>query len=133
MNKNKIIAPVALAGILTLSVLAAIPSIKSQGFTGKCELTLSADPNKGSLAVGENLDVKLSGKLTCGGVEMVNYDIGLGGWLSPFLPPLKTDSSGNYHKDIVVSAPGTHTITATMLHTPEKVSASTTIDFNEKP
>jgi hypothetical protein len=83
-----VITPMALAGILTLSVLAAIPSIhRSQGFSGGCDLTISADPSKGSLAVGESIGVKLSGKLTCGGVEMVNYPIVFNGYQPTPLAP----------------------------------------------
>jgi hypothetical protein len=71
-----VIIPVVLAGILTLVVLAAIPSIhRSQGFSGACDLTISADPSKGSLAVGESIGVKLSGDLSCDGSGMVNYPI----------------------------------------------------------
>src|SRR5215467_5383865 len=69
-----VIAPVVLAGILTLSGIAAIPSIRSQA-SGGCDLTISADPSKGSLAAGESIGVKLSGELSCGGSGMVNYPI----------------------------------------------------------
>jgi hypothetical protein len=129
-----LIASVSLAGILILSVMAAIPSVKSQEVTGKCELTLSADPSKGSIAVGETLDVKLSGKLTCGGVPVADRGIVIS--YTPYVP-VKTDSSGNYHKDIIIHAPGTFTITTRVsypLGTEEFLAhASTTIDIKEKP
>jgi hypothetical protein len=131
MKKNKIAIVTPVAGILILAGLAAIPSIhRSQGSAmGPCDLTISADPSKGSLAAGQTIDVKVSGKLTCGGVVAVNHPIAV-----TRVGTVNTDTDGNYHATIPVSA-GTHkTITARYTSTsPEdSASASTTIDFNEK-
>jgi hypothetical protein len=138
-----VIAPVVLAGILILSGLAAIPSIHRSQASGGCDLTISADPSKGSLAAGESIGVKLSGELSCGGSGMVNYPIYIAAY-SPTPPgPLQhvvgyvnTVVNGNYHTNILVKA-GTHeTIKATfdMRRTDPNyyTSASTTIDIKEK-
>jgi hypothetical protein len=138
-----VIAPVVLAGILTLSGLAAIPSIHRSQASGGCDLTISADPSKGSLAAGESIGVKLSGELSCGGSGMVNYPILLRTF-SPTPPgPLlheigyvNTGVNGNYHTDYLVKA-GTHeTIKASFdqrrSDPSHYASASTTIDIKEK-
>src|SRR5215467_3403190 len=118
-------AAVVVAGILTLSVLAAISSTKQafaqfeQSGPVPCHLTVSSDPSSGSIYFGESIGAKIYGKLTCSTWgERPHYTnmwpvggatIDLTG-LSHNLKAI-TDSSGNYHKDILVG-PQTYTVKA---------------------
>jgi hypothetical protein len=105
MDKNKIgmIAPVAVASILMLAVLAAISST-NQAFAAenkRTELTISATPNGPAKTVENEIHVpvKFSGRLTSegSGVAGVNIVITEGNETQQYhLTNAETDSSGHY-------------------------------------
>src|SRR5215469_17982104 len=111
MDKNKIvmIAPVAVAGILMLAVLAAISSTNQAFAQAKpTTLSLGANPNRGT--VGSNtgiLPVSLSGTLISEGSGVAGATITFTG-----VPGDTTTDSGGHYGIRVHLSHGTHTIEA---------------------
>jgi len=91
-----------IAGIMTLCVVATKP-IANQAFAQTpCSLTLSAYPNKGTLATGEGIRSDLTGKLSCGGtgISGATLDFSCNGCSGEWHRNLKTDDSGNFFTNI---------------------------------
>jgi hypothetical protein len=110
MKKNKIvkIAPVVIAGILTLTVLAAISSTNQALAQQTCDLTVNVSP-----ATAGPSPHDVTGKLTCGGsgvggatITFTSYKSGLG--LNPNEPTAKILSPA------VTNADGTYSVTGSV-------------------
>ena len=104
------IASVAVAAILTLSVLAVISSSNQAFAQAKpTSLTLGAFPNKGTVGSAGTLRVSLSGKLTSEGSEVGGATIHISGEGKQFT--VTTNEFGSY-STFVDLASGTHDIQA---------------------
>ena len=95
----KIATVLTVVGIMTLCLVITNPS-SNHAFAQRavqCSLTLKADPGSGSLATDESVEQKLSGKLSCGGTELLHSVITFSS--SPWegvKGSTFTDSSGNF-------------------------------------
>jgi hypothetical protein len=104
-----VIAPVAVAGILTLSVLTAISSTNQAFGLKPTSLSLGAYPNKGKVGANTGtLPVSLSGTLTSEGSGVSGATITFTGVEHG---ATTTDSGGHYGIGVRLG-PGTHTIEA---------------------
>ncbi|MFZ0511334.1 MAG: hypothetical protein WAM14_06995 [Candidatus Nitrosopolaris sp.] len=105
-----VIAPVAVAGILTLAILAAISSTNQAFAQAKpTALSLGAYPNKGKVGANTGtLPVSLSGQLTSEGSGVAGATISFSGVDHG---STTTDSGGHYGIGVRLG-PGTHTIEA---------------------
>jgi len=121
-----------IVGIMVLCQVLTKPVVNQALAQTACNITLSADPGSGSLAVGESMGQSLFGTLTCGGAPIAGATIDFTG-LS-FSPSTKTDSSGSFEQGILAQAGQTYTIQAHYagdnMH--QASSATTTIDIKEK-
>jgi hypothetical protein len=131
----KIAMILTVVGIMTLCIVATKP-LANQAFAlhQSCLITLKADPGSGSLATGESIDQKLSGTLTC---RATTTHTGLGGATIGFStsvaglsglihsPSATTDSSGNYHGDIITQAGKSYLIKANYAGDSDHLPAAT--------
>lgn len=107
-----VIAAVVVAGILTLSVLAAISSTNQTFAQAKpTSLSLGAFPNKGKVGSAGTLRVSLSGKLTSEGSEVGGATIHITGTGEGKQFTVTTNEFGSY-STFVDLPPGTHEIQA---------------------
>jgi hypothetical protein len=118
------IAAVAVAGILTLSVLAVISSTNQAFAQAKpTSLTLGAYPNKGKVGFNTGtLPVSLSGQLTSEGSGVAGATITFTGVEHD---PTTTDSGGHYGIGVRLN-PGDHMIEAHFAGDSEHESSSAT-------
>src|SRR5215831_14920520 len=146
MDKNKIvtIAPVAVAGILMLAVLAAMSSTNQAFAAKRTELTISvtqtgpAKPIKSGKATLTDVPVKISGRLTSEGSGVAGATIGItcggSGEAEETCPGRSavTDSGGHYSTDRTVGGDYEVMIKAMTEHIPndyEGSNATTTFDY----
>jgi len=99
-----VIAAVGVAGILTLSVLAAISSTNQAFARASTDLSLRAVPNKGE---GEAVRVDLSGKLTSEGSPVGGVWV----YINAIVGRVKTNDDGSY-STFAELGPGKHGIHA---------------------
>lgn len=129
----KLAVVLTVIGIMTLCVVVTKP-IANQALAN-CGLTLRADPGSGSLAAGESMQQKLSGKLDCAGTSVIcplcEAIIGFTGLSDS--PTVKPDPlTGNYHMLITVDSGKSYTINAHTYVGGDSASATTTIHIKEK-
>jgi hypothetical protein len=106
-----VIAAIVVAGILTLSILAAISSTNQVFANTSTSLSLGAFPNKGKVGSVGTLRVSLSGKLTSEGSEVGGATIHITGTGEGKQFTVTTNEFGSY-STFVDLAPGTHEIQA---------------------
>ena len=107
-----VIAAVVVAGILTLSILAAISSTNQAfGQATSTSLSLGAFPNKGKVGSAGTLRVSLSGKLTSEGSPVDAATIHITGTGEGKQFTVTTNEFGSY-STFVDLASGTHEIQA---------------------
>jgi hypothetical protein len=154
-NKSVFIVTLAVI-VLALAPLAnqdSLPPLaRARVVEPLCHLTVRSDPSSGSIHFGESIGAKISGKLTCR--PDTSKEVGglfglLSKWARPDFYPLGgatidlnglspgmkaiTDSSGNYHEDILVG-PQTYTVKANYAGDRDhnEASATTTMHFTVK-
>ena len=105
---RSVVAPVAVAGILTLAILAAVSSTNQAIALKQTILTLSAYPNKGKVIPPSTLPVSLFGQLTSEGSGVSGATITFTGVQHA---STITDTRGHYGTGVRLGS-GTHTIEA---------------------
>jgi hypothetical protein len=126
----KIAMVMTIVGIMVLCQVLTKPVVNQAFAQTACNLTLSANPGSGSLAVGESITQRLFGTLTCAGVGIAGATIVFTSGFS-FSPSVKTDSSGNYNLYFLAQSGQTYEIQAYYAgdNNHQTASATTTIDL----